>query len=321
MPAAPPGHRPAVPLPGTGPRLRSRRPRNAATRTLSYRRIPIDTNGQPRPSDAERPPSLRLTSLKNPRVKHVVHLRSRRHRDRQQEFIIEGYRALHHAGTHAYPVRDLFVCPPLFQGPNEAELIASFRGRGTQIIETSEPVFRKMAYRDRPDGLLGVAPQQHRTLGDLRWKHPPLFLIAEAIEKPGNLGTILRSADAAGVDGLLLCDRRTDLFNPNVVRASIGTLFCVPVAEADSDETLDWLAENGTRMLAATPHTDRLYTRTDMTGPLAIAVGTEQYGLSDRWLARADLTVQIPMYGEADSLNVATATTLLLYEAVRQRRL
>jgi TrmH family RNA methyltransferase len=144
--------------------------------------------------------------------------------------------------------------------------------------------------------------------------------VAEAIEKPGNLGTMLRSADAAGVDALILCDRCTDLFNPNVVRASIGTLFTVPVAEGTSDEVLQWLRDKGIVLLAATPHTDSVYAEVDLTGPVAITVGTEQYGLSDRWMAQADLKVKIPMFGQADSLNVATATTLFLFEAVRQRK-
>jgi TrmH family RNA methyltransferase len=143
--------------------------------------------------------------------------------------------------------------------------------------------------------------------------------VAEAIEKPGNLGTILRSADAGAVTGLVLCDECTDLFNPNVVRASTGCLFTVPVAEARSDEAVDYLRAHGIRTLAATPHTRTLYTDVDMTGPLAIVVGTEQLGLSDTWLSRADHHVRIPMLGQADSLNVATATTLLLYEALRQR--
>jgi TrmH family RNA methyltransferase len=143
--------------------------------------------------------------------------------------------------------------------------------------------------------------------------------VAEAIEKPGNLGTILRSADAAGADAVLVCDRCTDVFNPNVVRASIGTLFSLPVVEVSTDEALPWLRARGIRILAATPAADTLYTDVDLAAATAIVVGTEKVGLSSRWMSEADVRVRIPMRGQIDSLNVASATTLLLYEAVRQR--
>jgi TrmH family RNA methyltransferase len=180
-------------------------------------------------------------------------------------------------------------------------------------------VFEKLSYRDRPDGLLAIAPQLRRALGDLDLGAAPLLVVAEAIEKPGNLGTILRSADAAGVDAVIVCDRCTDVNNPNVVRASIGTLFSVPVAEATSAEAFEALRARGIQIVAATPHAERLYSDVDMTRGTAIVVGAEQYGLSDTWMRQADAAVQIPMLGQADSLNVAAATTILLYEAARQR--
>jgi TrmH family RNA methyltransferase len=260
-----------------------------------------------------------LSSPQNPRVKQVVRLRDRRDRDREQLFLIEGYRELKRALDNGFPVHDLFVCAELFQGRNEPALIERYAAAGTAVHRTTEAVFRKMAYRDRPEGLLGVAPQRHRPLAHLPAAAAPLLLVAVAIEKPGNLGTILRSADATGVDGLVLCDACTDLYNPNVVRASTGTLFSVPLAEGGTPETLAWLRARGVRTLAATPHADAVYTEVDMRGPLAIIVGCEMLGLSDAWLAAADLRVRIPMLGQADSLNVATATTILLYEAVRQR--
>ena len=263
---------------------------------------------------------LTVTSLQNPRVKAVVRLRDRRDRDREQRFLIEGYRAVRRAIDNDYPLEELYFCPELFQGTNEPELIEACVRAGCPAVRAAPQVFRKMAYRDRPEGLLAVAPQCHRSLVDLAWSQPPLLLVAEAIEKPGNLGTMLRAADAAGADGFIVCDRCTDLFNPNVVRASIGALFSVRVGEAPSTEALPWLREKGVRVLAATPHADVLYTDADMVSPLAIAVGTEQYGLSEEWLAQADVQVRIPMLGQADSLNVATASALLLYEAVRQRR-
>jgi len=261
-----------------------------------------------------------ISSLQNPRVKAVVRLRNRRDRDRERKMLIEGYRELLRAFRNGYPVDELFVCEELFQGENEGTLIDGLSETGTRILATAPEVFRKMAYRDRPEGLLGVAPFRRRALSDIDLGDAPaLVVVAEAIEKPGNLGAMLRSADAAAVRALILCDPCTDLFNPNVVRASIGALFAVPVAEASAEQAVAWLRERGISTLAATPHAERVYTDVDMTAPLAIVVGTEQHGLSDPWLRQADLQARIPMLGQADSLNVATATALLLYEAVRQR--
>jgi TrmH family RNA methyltransferase len=218
-----------------------------------------------------------------------------------------------------WPIQELFVCPELFLGQNEERLIDDCRKTNAHVIRVTQTVFAKLAYRDRPEGLIGVAPQIHHSLHDIALGALPFLLVTVAIEKPGNLGTILRSSDATGVTGVVICDQCTDLFNPNVVRASTGTLFSVPVAEADSGETLDWLHTNGIRTLAATPHADAVYTDCDLCQPLAIVVGSEQVGLSHDWLAGADLKVRIPMLGHADSLNVATATTILLYEVIRQR--
>ncbi|NLF17039.1 MAG: RNA methyltransferase [Lentisphaerae bacterium] len=262
-----------------------------------------------------------ITSPQNPRIKDLVRLRDRRGRDRDQKVIIEGYRELMRAVDAGYPLEELYVCPELFQGSNEPALIERCCRAGAALFETTPAVFGKVAYRDRPEGLLAVGPQRHRGLADLALPAapPPLLLVAEAIEKPGNLGTMLRSADATGVSALVVCDPCTDIFNPNVVRASTGTLFTVPVVEAGGDEALAWLRDHGIRILAASPHAEARYTEVDLTGPVAVTVGTEQYGLSPRWIEAADLAVRIPMLGVADSLNVATATALILYEAVRQR--
>jgi RNA methyltransferase, TrmH family len=261
-----------------------------------------------------------ISSLQNPRIKNVVKLRDLHHRDAQRLMIVEGYRPIRRALDNGYPLAELYVCPELFLGSNEAALIAEVVAQGATLFELTRPVFEKIAYRDRPEGLLAVAPQRRRRLADLAPVANGLYLVAEAIEKPGNLGTMLRSADAAGVTALILCDGCTDLFNPNVVAASIGTLFTVPVAEATTDECLAWCRQHGIQILAATPHTDKVYFDIDMRQGVAIVVGTEQYGLSDRWMKECDLQVVIPMHGQADSLNVAASTTLLLYEAVRQRR-
>ncbi len=251
-----------------------------------------------------------IASLQNPKVKAARKLWKRREREKSGLFLIEGFRELSRV---SFPLERLFVCPALFLGSNEKALIEKL---GTEVCVVDEKVFRSLSYRDRPDGLIAVAKQYHTNLAVLE-KENALYVVAEAIEKPGNLGTILRTADGCGADGVIICDRCTDIFNPNVVRASVGTLFTQPVVETTTDACLEWLQKRGVAIVAATPHADLLYTDADLSGPIAIAVGTEQYGLSEKWMKQ--LQVKIPMLGVADSLNVAMATTLLLYEALRQR--
>lgn len=262
-----------------------------------------------------------ITSLQNPLVKEVIHLRDKKRRDETNRFLIEGYREILRAHDARWNIETLIICPELFLGTHEPVLIDSVKNFGAKIIVATEKVFHKISYRDRPDGLLAIAPQRHNHLDSMfaNGDVSPFYVVAEAIEKPGNLGTILRSSDAAGVSGLIVCDRCTDIYNPNVVRASVGTLFTVPTVETSSDEALPWLKSQGITILAATPHAVHSFTKVDLTGPIAIAVGTEQLGLSEKWMNQADLQVRIPMNGVADSLNVAMATTLLLYEVYRQR--
>jgi TrmH family RNA methyltransferase len=261
----------------------------------------------------------KISSLQNPRVKQLVKLRDRRPRDEAGVFLVEGYREIRRALEKRVPLRELYFSPAWFLGENEPALLAAAEAAGAQLFELTQEAFAKVAYRERPDGLLAVAPQWKRTLGDLALPANPFVLVVEAIEKPGNLGTILRSADAAGCDAVIVCDPVTDIFNPNVVRASTGVLFSVPLVVEESARVLAWLRENKIRTIATTPAATALYTAADLRGPLAIVMGSEQYGLSEFWLKNADLPVRIPMAGQADSLNVAMATIITLFEAVRQR--
>ena len=263
--------------------------------------------------------SPRIESPSNPRVKTVVQLRQRARRDAMGLTVIEGFREVRCALEYHHPIQDLYVCPEFFLGKHEGDLITRAETAGTRVFHCSQRAFRKMSYRDRPDGLLALAPQVRHMLEKLPLGSRAVFLVAESIEKPGNLGTILRSADAAGADGVIVCDPATDLNNPNVVRASIGTLFHVPVAEADVNNTLAWLRNHRVKVVAASPHATLDYTALRMPDRVALVVGSEQYGLSQPWMENADHLVKIPMLGHADSLNVASAATLLLYEAVRQR--
>ncbi len=258
-----------------------------------------------------------ITSLQNPKIKEVVKLRDRRSREETDLFIIEGYRELKRAVDAGWEIQTLFYCPEFFLGSNEGSL--KKQCKAALHLQCTKDVFAKISYRDRPDGLLAVAPQRHLKLLSLKLKKNPFIVVAESIEKPGNLGTILRSCDAAGVDAVIVCDPTTDIHNPNVVRSSVGTLFTQPVIEASADETFAFLKKHNIAIVAATPHAKQEFTATNFTVPLAIVVGTEQYGLTENWMKNADISVRIPMFGIADSLNVASATTLLLYEVVRQR--
>lgn len=261
-----------------------------------------------------------ITSKQNPKVKLAMQLGNRRTRNQTNLFLIEGYRELSRAVQGRVKIVSLFICPALFLGTNEKALIKQIKKDQALIYSCSESIFKKISYRDRPDGLVAIAEQMHCLLRSVLFSPTAFVVIAEAIEKPGNLGTILRSADAAGVDGVIVCDRCTDIYNPNVVRASTGTLFTTSVVEATSQEVLDLMRELKIKIIAATPSASQDFTQVDLTGPVAIAVGTEQLGLSDFWMEQADICVRIPMHGIADSLNVATATTLLLYEVIRQRK-
>lgn len=263
---------------------------------------------------------IAITSLANPRVKETVKLRQRSHRDESGLMLAEGFRDLLRAVKSGWKPRAVFFCEDLFlKGENEPGLLDACRKAGAELVACTQPVFEKMAYRERPDGLLAVGPQIRHTLDSLTLSPTPLVIVAEAVEKPGNLGTLLRSADGAGAEAVIVCDRCTDICNPNVVRASTGMVFTMPVVEAGREDVLAFLNRHHFAILAATPHAAGTLWQADMRGPTAILVGTEQYGLSEFWLNAATLRVRIPMLGRADSLNVATAGTILLFEAVRQR--
>lgn len=261
----------------------------------------------------------KITSLQNPRVKQLVKLRDRRPRDEAGVFLVEGYREIRRALEKGVALGEIYFSPEWFLGENEPALIAQAEAAGAKAFELSKAAFAKVAYRERPDGLLAVAPQWKRALDDLKLGAEPFLLVVEAIEKPGNLGTILRSADAAGCDAVIVCDPVTDIFNPNVVRASTGVLFSVPLVVSESERVLTWLKERRIRTVATTPAAERVYSHVELRGALAVVMGSEQYGLSEFWLKNADVPVRIPMAGQADSLNVAMATIITLFEAVRQR--
>lgn len=253
-----------------------------------------------------------ISSLQNPRVKQIVKLRDdKKQRQSDGLMLVEGYDEISLALAAGYLPRTLFIAPELVR--RDIQNVAA------EIFTVSPAVFEKMSFRENPDGWLGVFPIPRTSLEDLKLGESPLIIVAESVEKPGNLGAILRTADAARVDAVLVCDPRVDAYSPNVVRASRGTIFTVPVVETKNAQALVYLQQRGIRILAATPSAQAEFTRQDLRLPLAVVVGTEDEGLSDFWMSQADVKVKIPMLGKVNSLNVSIATALIIYEAVRQR--
>lgn len=257
-----------------------------------------------------------ITSLHNPTVKNLVKLRQRRERDRQKLLLIDGARALRLALHNAFPVSTIYIAADVAQ--THADLLQRARAAGVTLQTVTATVFHKIGYGDNPDGVLGVASQPSASLTALPTPALPLYLVAEGLEKPGNLGAILRSADAAGVTGVIVCDSQTDVWNPNVVRASQGAFCTVPIALASAPEVLDWLRQHHLQILVAVPSATRLYTASDLRRPSALVVGAEHTGLRPTW--HRETPIRIPMAGQVDALNVAQAASILLFEAVRQRR-
>jgi TrmH family RNA methyltransferase len=263
--------------------------------------------------------SAEITSLQNERVKRVVKLRNARARREAGLTVVEGVREIGRATENGWQPVEIWFCSELGGNPPRPDGHPSKGGDQPVVLQCPEDVFRKMSYRENPDGVLAVGPLVGKTLDELDLPENALVLVAEKVEKPGNLGALLRTADGAGADAVIVCDPATDLSNPNVIRASIGTLFYLPVAEATSEEAVAWLKARGVKILSAVPDADTVYTDIDLTGAVAIVVGAEDEGLSDLWKQAADLEVRIPMLGKNDSLNVAASAAILLYEAVRQR--
>ena len=267
---------------------------------------------------------LLITSAANPRLKAITALRRRRVRDEHGLTVIDGVEELTQAVSSGVRPTSLFTCPELYgDAVVAARLVEAVRAAGAQVVQLSRAAFEKVAYREGPDGILAIVPAPGGALPASGYGGPtaPLILLAEGVEKPGNLGAMLRTADAAGVDLVMAADPVTDWGNPNVVRASKGTVFAVPCASTSVATGLTWCAGHGIAVVATTPDTDLDYADVDYRGPVAIAVGAEKHGLSEAVLAAATYRVRIPMAGRADSLNVSVSAAIVLYEAVRQRRL
>jgi TrmH family RNA methyltransferase len=265
-----------------------------------------------------------ITSLQNPRVKNVVRLSNRRHRDRVRQTVVEGVREASLSLQKGIMPVEAFLCLDYLENSEGEKLDLLLDAKQTRIYEVTPAIFDKMAYRGGSGGILLVIPYQNLALDDLPVTEKSLFAVVDGAEKPGNLGAILRTADAAGLDALLLTGAQgqgTDIHNPNVIRASLGAFFTVPVVTVDREEAFDWLKKNRLTTVATTPEAEKVYTAVSYEGPTAFVMGSEAEGLGSEWLEAADILVKIPMLGEVDSLNLSVSTALMLYEALRQRNL
>lgn len=258
-----------------------------------------------------------ITSLQNPTIKNIVKLSKSKERKEQQLFVIEGARELSLALQSDYKVETVYVCREMFTKTKYPDVLGSLQEN--IIFDISPAVFEKIAYRENSDGLVALAKPKSHLLSELKLSSNPFVVILESVEKPGNLGAILRTADAAAVDAVIVCDPQTDLYNPNVVRSSVGGLFTVQTAVCTSPEAVEWLAEQGIVSYAAELQAAEFYENIDFTQPSAIVMGTEAEGLTDYWLKNAKKRIKIPMRGKIDSLNVSVSTAVLTFEAMRQR--
>ena len=294
-----------------------------------------------------------ITSAQNPKIKNLLLLQEKSRARREQGlFVVEGRRELEHCLSAGFTVRTLFVCPEIADGLTEEGVVsqisghprpdkregpageASGRGRSEAkaicdtipsavkplVIEIPEQLYRKVAYRESTEGIIAEVEYKSLKLEDLQLPENPLIMVLESVEKPGNLGAVLRSADAAGVDAVIFCDPLTDLYNPNLIRASIGAIFTVPTVAASSEEAIAFLKERGIQILTAQLQDSSLYYDVDMRRGTALVMGTEATGLTDVWRQAASAHIRIPMLGRLDSLNVSVSAAILLFEAVRQRQ-
>ncbi len=276
----------------------------------------------------------KITSGQNPKIKTLLELQEKSKLRREMGlFVVEGRRELAHCLDAGFVPDTIFICPEIYDPdregvPPEGRATCGTEAGGlyplpedTKIFHVSRNVYEKIAYRGGTEGIIAEIKYKERKLEDIKLRENPLVIVLESVEKPGNLGAVLRSADAAGADAVIICDPLTDLYNPNLIRASIGAIFSRQVVAATSEETISWLKAHGICILTAQLQDSSLYYDTPMTGPTAIVMGTESTGLTDIWRKAADRHIRIPMLGQLDSLNVSVSAAILLYEAVRQRRL
>ena len=264
-----------------------------------------------------------ITSAQNPKIKELLALQEKSKLRRSERlFVVEGRRELGHCLDAGFVPKTLFICGEILTEEELNDLLGKAESRNPKVgvVQVPYELYGKIAYRGGTEGVIAEVEFRDRTLDSLTLSKNPLVIVLESVEKPGNLGAVLRSADAAGADAVIICDPLTDLYNPNLIRASIGAVFSRQVAVATSEETIAWLKSRHIQILTAQLQDSSLYYDTDMKAPTAIVMGTESTGLTDIWREAADAHIRIPMLGDLDSLNVSVSAAILLFEALRQRR-
>ena len=277
-----------------------------------------------------------ITSTQNPRIKHLLLLQQKSAQRRADGlFVVEGRREVEHCLSAGFRLRTVFVCEEISPPPNlPPRREASFAphsplllgggvgegGCGFEVVPVSRNVYERIAYRGGTEGIVAVVETREMRLNDLTLSPSPLIVVLESVEKPGNLGAVLRSADAAGADAVIVCDPLTDLYNPNLIRSAVGALFTVPCVACSTEDCISYFKAKGIKILTAQLQDSSLYYDTPMTGATAIVMGTEATGLTEQWRRAADAHIRIPMLGRLDSLNVSVSAAILLFEAVRQRK-
>ena len=264
----------------------------------------------------------KITSAQNPKIKNLKKLEKASERREQGLILIEGLREVVLAVCAGYEMDTLFICDEIFKDQEQYKLRDILHlGSAIKHYQVSTEVYNTVAYRETTEGIIATTKPKEHSLKNIALGANPLILVIEAVEKPGNLGAMFRTADAAGVDAVIICDTKTDLYNPNVIRSSLGTIFTNQVATGNTKDVIHWLKQNNISIFAAELSGAEMYYTQDYKTGSAIVVGTEATGLSEEWINAADKRIKIPMLGEIDSLNVSVSAAVLLYEAVRQRRI
>lgn len=255
-----------------------------------------------------------ISSAQNPKIKLLLELQQKSAERRKHGlFVVEGRREVERCINNGYQVDTLFWCPEIF---GDEEPVVD----GARIFQVSADIYNKVAYRGGTEGVIAEVVAQQHTLDGLQLQKRPLVVVLESVEKPGNVGAILRSADASNVDAVIVCDPQCDLYNPNIIRASVGAFFNVPTVACTSEECIQWLKSHDIQILTAQLQDSHYYYETDMSRATAIVMGTESTGLTDKWRQAANAHIKIPMLGIGDSLNVSVSAAILMFEAVRQRQ-
>ncbi|MBR9999119.1 MAG: RNA methyltransferase [Cyclobacteriaceae bacterium] len=261
----------------------------------------------------------KITSTANLKIKNFQHLQKARERKKQHLFVVEGTKEIEMAINAGYNFSQFFYCPEILN-PAFFDLIREKLGEKVIVNEVTRDVYNHISYREDAEGITGWAVPWPHALLDLKPGRNPLVLVLESVEKPGNLGAILRTADAAGLDAVIICDPQTDIYNPNVIRSSLGAVFTVPIGIASTQETIIWLKEYHMAIFCTSLTASIPYTNINFSVPSAIVMGSEATGLSVNWLKFSDRNIIIPMKGKVDSMNVSVSAGIVIFEALRQRK-